>query len=171
MKVLFRIVLILIVLVAASYLYARTISAHQTHTRTTTLKQTPEAVFALLTDLPSFPKWNRNMEKIEILPPIDGKEATRQTFKGNMQMTIITSESTPPKHLVRSMGDNSGPFEGSWTYDISPTADGSQIVLTEQSTISSPFFRLMVQLFSPTKYMDEHLEGMAKHFGETAAIH
>lgn len=171
MKFLFRIILILIALGVGAYLYALTIPAHQTHTRTTTLKQTPEAVFALLTDLPSFPKWNRNMEKIEILPPIDGKEATRQTFKGsNMQMTIITSESTPPKHLVRSMGDNNGPFEGSWTYDISPTADGSQIVLTEQSTISSPLFRLMVKIFSPTKYMDEHLEGMAKHFGETAVI-
>ena len=170
MKVLFRIILILIVLALGAYLYALSIPAHQTHTRTITLKQTPEAVFALLTDLPNFPKWNRNMEKIEILPPIDGKEATRQTFKGNMTMTIITSESTPPKHLVRPMGDNSGPFEGSWTYEITPTADGAQVVLTEQSTMNNTFFRLMAKLFGPTKYMDEHLQDMAKHFGETAVI-
>ena len=155
----FRIILFLIVLVGALYLYARSIPAHQTHTRTTTLKQTPDAIFALLTDLPNFPKWNHNMEKIEMLPPIDGKEATRQTFKGNMTMTIITSESTPPKHLVRSMGDIGGPFEGSWTYEITPTADGSQVVLTEQSTMNNAFFRLMAKLFGPTKYMDEHLAG------------
>ena len=134
MKILVRIILFLIVLAVAAYLYGRSIPAHQTHARTITLKQTPEAVFTLLTDLPNFPKWNRNMEKIEMLPPIDGKEATRQTFKGNMVMTIVTSESTPPKHLVRSMGDSGGPFEGSWIYDITPTADGSQVVLTEQST-------------------------------------
>jgi uncharacterized protein YndB with AHSA1/START domain len=170
MKILFRIILVLIVVAVAAYLYALSIPAHQTHTRTTTLKQTPEVVFALLTDLPNFPTWNRNMVKIEMLPPVDGKEATRQTFKGNMQMTIITSESTPPKHLVRSMGDNSGPFEGSWTYDISPIADGSQIILTEQMTMNNAFFRLMAKLFGQTKYMDEHLEGMAKHFGETAVI-
>jgi uncharacterized protein YndB with AHSA1/START domain len=170
MKILFRIILVLIVLAGAAYLYALSIPAHQTHTRTTTLKQTPDAVFALLTDLPNFPKWNRNMVKLEMLPPVDGKEATRQTFKGNMQMTIITSESTPPKHLVRSMGDIGGPFEGSWIYEITPTADGSQIVLTEQATMNNAFFRLMVKLFSPTKYMDEHLEDMAKHFGETAVI-
>src|ERR1700716_2184032 len=167
MKILFRIILILVALAGAAYLYALSIPAHQTHIRTTALKQTPEAIFALLTDLPNFPKWSRNMVKIEMLPPVDGKEATRQTFKGNMQMTIITSESTPPKHLVRSMGDNSGPFEGSWTYDISPTADGSQIVLTEQMTMNNAFFRLMAKLFGPTKYMDEHLEDMARHFGET----
>ncbi|HEX7518261.1 MAG TPA: SRPBCC family protein [Chthoniobacterales bacterium] len=170
MKTLFRLIFILVVLAGAAYLYALSIPAHQTHTRTTTLKQTPDAVFALLTDLPSFPKWNRNMVKLEMLPPVDGKETTRQTFKGNMQMTIITSESTPPKHLVRSMGDIGGPFEGSWTYEITPTADGSQIVLTEQATMNNAFFRLMMKLFGPTKYLDEHLEDMAKHFGETAVI-
>jgi uncharacterized protein YndB with AHSA1/START domain len=170
MKILFRILILLILLAVAAYLVGNSIPARQTHTRTITLKQTPEAVFALLTDLPNFPKWNPNMVKIEMLPPIDGREATRQTFKGNMQMTIITSESTPPKHLVRSMGDVGGPFEGSWTYDISPTADGSQVVLTEQSEMKNPFFRLMVKIFGPTKYMDEHLQGMAKNFGETAVI-
>ena len=170
MKILFRIILVVIVVAVAAYLYALSIPAHQTHTRTTTLKQTPEVVFALLTDLPNFPTWNRNMVKIEMLPPVDGKEATRQTFKGNMQMTIITSESAPPKHLVRSMGDNSGPFEGSWTYDISPTPEGSQVVLTEQMTMNNAFFRLMARLFGQTKHIDEHLEGMAKHFGETAVI-
>jgi uncharacterized protein YndB with AHSA1/START domain len=170
MKILFRILILLIVLAVAAYLVGNSIPARQTHTRTITLKQTPEAIFALLIDLPNFPKWNPNMVKIEMLPPVDGKEATRQTFKGNMQMTIITSESTPPKHLVRSMGDVGGPFEGSWTYDISPTADGSQVVLTEQSEMKNPFFRLMVKIFGPTKYMDEHLQGMAKNFGETAVI-
>ena len=108
MKILFRIVIFLVVIAAAAYVYALTIPPHQTHTRTLTLKQTPEAIFALLTDMPNFPKWNRNMEKIEMLPPIDGKEATRQTFKGNMVMTIITSESTPPKHLVRAIVERPG---------------------------------------------------------------
>jgi hypothetical protein len=69
------------------------------------------------------------------------------------------------------MGDSGGPFQGSWTYDISPAGSGSEIVLTERSEMKNPFFRLMVKIFGPTKYMDEHLEGMAKHFGETAVIH
>jgi uncharacterized protein YndB with AHSA1/START domain len=170
MKILFRIIIVLIVLAVAAYLYALSIPAHQVHTRTTILRQSPDAIFTLLTDLPNFPKWNRNMVKIEMLPPIDGKEATRQTFKGNMVMTIITSESTPPSRLVRSMGDIGGPFEGSWTYEITRNADGAQVVVTEQSTMKQPFFRLMSRLFGETKYIDEHLEDMAKYFGETAVI-
>jgi uncharacterized protein YndB with AHSA1/START domain len=170
MKIFLRLVVILILLVGAAYLYALTIPAHQVHTRTTTLKQSPDAIFALLTDLPNFPKWNRNMVKIEMLPPVDGKEATRQTFKGNMAMTIVTSESTPPSRLVRSMGDVGGPFEGSWTYEITATADGTKVTITEDSTMKQPFFRLMSRLFGETKYIDEHLQDMAKHFGETAVI-
>ena len=170
MKTLLRIAVALLVLGAGAYLYALSIPANQTNTRTITLKQTPEAVFGLLSDLENMPKWNRSLEKVEMLPPIDGKEATRQTFKGNMQMTIVTSESAPPHHLVRSMGDIGGPFVGSWRYDIKPTGDGSEVALTEKSEMKNPFFRLMVKLFGPTKYMDEHLEDMAKNFGETAVI-
>lgn len=170
MKILVRIVIVLLLLGGAAYLYALSIPAGQTHTRTMTLKQPPEAVFALLSDFQNMPKWNRNMEKVEILPPIDGKEATRQTFKGNLQMTIVTSESAPPSHLVRSMGDIGGPFVGSWTYDITPALGGSQVALTEKLEMKNPLFRLTVKLFGPTKYMDEHLEDMAKHFGETAII-
>jgi hypothetical protein len=36
--------------------------------------------------------------------------------------------------------------------------------------MKNPFFRLMVKLLGPTKYIDEHLEDIAKNFGETAAI-
>jgi uncharacterized protein YndB with AHSA1/START domain len=170
MKILLWIVVVLVLLVGGACLYAFSLPEHTTHTRSITLQQSPETVFALLTDMENMPKWNRNMKKIEMLPPIDGKEATRQTFEGNMQMTIITSESTPPSHLVRTMGDNNGPFAGSWTYEIKPANGGSEVMLTEDSHMKNPLFRLMTKIFGETKYLDEHLEGMAKHFGETATI-
>jgi hypothetical protein len=68
------------------------------------------------------------------------------------------------------MGDIGGPFVGSWTYDIQPAGDGSTVALTEKSRMKNPFFRLVVKVFGPTRYMDEHLEDIAKNFGETAAI-
>ena len=36
--------------------------------------------------------------------------------------------------------------------------------------MKNPFFRLMIKIFGPTKYMDEHLQGMAKNFGETTVV-
>ena len=171
MRMFLRVAIPLLVLGLGAYVYALSIPASQTLTRTITLKQTPDAVFDLLEDVENMPKWNRSLEKVELLPPIDGKPATRQTFNGKMQMTIVTSESEPPHRLVRSMGDTDGPFVGSWTYDIKPTGEGgSTVALTEQSQLKNPFFRLVVKWFGPTKYMDQHLEDMAKNFGETAVI-
>ena len=171
MKILLGIVAALMALVGAAYLFGLTIPGNQMHTRRISLEEKPEAVFALVADVQNMPKWNHSLEKVELLPPIDGKEATRQTFKGNLQMTILTAESRPPHHLVRSMGDVDGPFVGSWTYAITPAGKGSEVALTEQSQVKNPVTRLMMKLFGETKYMDEHLQDLAKHFGETAAIH
>lgn len=171
MKVLLRIVVVLLLLCGAVYLYAVSLPANTTVTRSIAVQQTPEAIFALLSDFENMPKWNRNMEKIEILAPVHGQAATRQTFKGGMQMTIVTTEMLPPTHLVRTVADKSLPFAGSWVYAIKPTtAGGSEIALTEKSEISNPFYRLMVKIFDPTKFLDQHLEDIAKHFGETAVV-
>ena len=170
MKILVGIVGLLLALFGAAYVFGLTIPASQKHTRTITLKQSPEAVFAVVADVQNMPKWHHGLEKVEPLPPIDGKEATRQTFKGNLQMTIVTTESRPPNHLVRSMGDVDGPFVGLWIYAITPAEQGSNVALTEESEVKNPITRLMMKAFGPTKYMDEHLRDLAAHFGETAVI-
>ena len=170
MKWILRILGFVILLLVLMLVIGFTLPAHTSYTRTIVLKQPPEKVFAALADIQGMPKWNRNMEKVEILMPVDGKETTRQTLKGGMDMIITTTESSPPSHLVRELGED-GSFNGSWRYGIVPTPDGgSQVALTEQSGIPNPFFRVMIKLFGPTKYMDQHLEDLAKHFGETATI-
>lgn len=167
MKWLLRILSVIIILIILVLVLGYSLPAAHKLTRTINLKQTPDAVFALLADIQKMPEWNSHMEKIELLAPIDGKEATKQTFKGGMTMTIITAESSSPTHLVREMSDVGGPMVGSWTYEISAAPDGSQIALTEQATFQNPFFRLMVKIFGPTKYMDQHLVDLGKRFNET----
>ena len=160
----FGFILILIVL-ALALGYA--IPAHHKLTRTITLKRSPDAIFAVLADLPNMPAWNHGVKKVEMLPPIDGKEASRQTLEGNMVMTIVTSERTLPNRLVRTVADASAPFSGSWIYDISANANGSQVALTEDSAVPNPIFRLLVKISGPAKYLDKHLVDLGKHFGET----
>ena len=85
-------------------------------------------------------------------------------------MTIITASSAPPHHLLRALGDPNGPFVGSWTYEISPADAGSKVVLTEVAGFNNSLFRVMTRIFGQSKYMDEHLEDLAKEFGETATV-
>jgi uncharacterized protein YndB with AHSA1/START domain len=172
MKWILRILATVLVLLAVIFAIGYSLPAHTSHTRTIALKQSPEKVFAVLADVSNMPKWNRNMEKVQLLAPLDGKETTQQTFKGGMDMVITTTESSPPNHLVRTVVDSGGSFSGSWTYEITATPDnGAQVTLTERSEVPNPFYRFLVKVFSPTKYMDEHLEDLAKQFGESGTIH
>ena len=170
MKWILRIFILLVVLIAIALAIGYALPAQHTLTRSIVLKQTPENVFAALADLPNLPSWDHGVKKVEMLAPVDGKEASRQTLDGNMVMTIVTTESLPPNRLVRTIGEGQGPFSGSWTYNIRQTTDGSEVSLTEDATVPNPVFRLMCQIFGPTKYLDQHLSDLAKHFGETATV-
>ena len=170
MKWILYVIVIIAALIGATFLVGYALPAKTTISRSTTLKQSPEAVFAVLADLPHLPEWNRNTEKVEMLTPLDGKEVSKQTFKGGMVMTIITTESVAPHHLVRAIGDNAGPYVGTWTYEISAGDGGSKIVLTEVAEIKNPLFRVMTRIFGQTKYIDEHLQDLAKKFGEGATV-
>jgi hypothetical protein len=169
MQWILRLLGFVILLIAAAILIGLTLPAQTEHTRTIILQQKPETVFAVLTDVKKLPEWNRNMRKIEVLPPIDGKQATKQTFKGGMTMVVVTAQSSSPNLLVREIREGSGPFGGSWTYEIWSKTGGTEVALKERSEINNPFFRVMVKIFGPTKYMDEHLIDLGKRLGETAS--
>lgn len=73
-------------LIGATVLVGYVLPATTTISRSTTLPQPPAAVFAVLADVRHMAERNRNTEKVEILPPVNGKVATEQTFKGGMMM-------------------------------------------------------------------------------------
>src|SRR5437868_4095912 len=118
MKWILPFALVLVLAVAALFAIGLGLPQRTTHARMAQVRQPPGIVFAVLADVQSMARWNRNTEKVELLPPIDGKEATRQTFKGGMVMTVITAESAAPNRLVRTLGDARAPFLGSWSYKI-----------------------------------------------------
>jgi hypothetical protein len=163
---------VLVVFVLLLFLIGMLLPRKHVYARSVRLRQTPDAVFSLLADVENLPKWSRNIVAVEKLPPVAGQEATRQTLKGSSRpMTIVTTESTRPSRLVRTIGgDAHAFFSGSWRYDITATADGCQVQLTEDAEISMPPFRLMAKLFGATKYLDEHLLDLGAKFGETPVV-
>ena len=161
---------VLVGLVIFVFIVGALLPARHTFTRSMRLRQPPAAVFSVLADVGGLTNWSRNVQRVELLPAVDGHEATRQTFKGGLVMTIVTSESESPSRLVRTMVDGEGPFSGSWTYELKPADGGCRVVLTEQGEFRIPPFRVLARILGLTKYADEHLEDLAKKFGEPAVI-
>jgi len=132
---------------------------------TIVLKQPPEAVFTVLSDVQEMPAWDRKVRKIELLPPVDGKPAAKLTLDDGVTMTMVTAESLAPTHLLREFRSD-GRLAGSWTYEITPTGDGSEVVLTEKSAGKRPRGRFLSRLTGPAKRINQHLDDLRRHFSK-----
>jgi len=162
---------LIILIVLAILIIGLTQPAKHSVTRSIHLKQTPEAVFAVLDDRTNLPSWSSGIAKVEVLPERDGKPAARYTLKwGGMQMIATELERTPPQRLVVAMGKDSGASFGTWTYDIRAEGDGCRVAITENGELTNPLFRVMARIRGLDATIKETLGDLAKRFGDNAEI-
>jgi hypothetical protein len=139
--------------------------------RSLPLQQTPETIWQAISDFPNLPTWCGLVTKVERQPDKDGQEVWRETYTGNYGILLRTTESTPPKCLVRTIADEKGPFRGRWEFDIVPQEQGSTITITEHGEIPNPFFRFMARMFmDPAMYLELYLKALAKKFNEPPVL-
>ena len=135
--------------------------------RTIYLSTAPAAVFAVISDVAREAEWRRDLTKVEMLPPVDGKIMFREVGRqGPLTMCIETIE--PPRRMVTRIADKSLPFGGTWTFDIAPRGSGSGLTITEDGEVYNPIFRFISKTFmSPTGTIDAYLEALKKKLGES----
>ena len=84
--------------------------------------------------------------------------------KADSKMTYEVVESDPPQNLVTRIAEANLPFGGTWTYDITPAADGaSTLTMTENGEVYNPIFRFMSRyVMGYTATMDRYLQALQK---------
>ena len=139
-------------------------------TRSLTLKQKPEAVFAAIDNADALPSWSSMLTKVEHIPDRDGRPATRQTMKSGMSLIATTIERKPPFRLVGSVEKEGGPVWGTWTYELTPDGDGCRVAITEDGEMKNPFFRAIARLRGLDTTIKVQLTDLAHKFGEAPDI-
>ncbi len=127
-----------------------------------------DSVWSVVRDLASYPDWWSQLESSERDPRAD-QETWIQRGPRVGRLPIIVEVDEPPRRLVTRMGEGL-PFGGSWTYEVTPTASGSTLTITEDGEVYNPFFRFVSRFV--TGYhgtMDSYLEDLGAHFGATVA--
>jgi hypothetical protein len=139
-------------------------------TRVGRYRQPPEVIWAAITDVDAMPSWRDGLKSVERLPDHNGLPAHLEvTSDGKIPMETI--EMTAPRKLVSRIADPKLPFGGTWTFEISTTADGAALRITERGYVTNPFFRFMSRfVFSQTSTMESYLKSLAKKFGEEPRI-
>jgi uncharacterized protein YndB with AHSA1/START domain len=130
----------------------------------------PEKVWVAITDVDAMPTWRIGLKGVTRLPDRDGLPVhVEDTSAG--KMTIVTQQLEPPRKLVNRIGGEGLPFGGTWTFEVTPAADGSTLRITENGYVTNPIFRFVARfVMGYTSEMDKYLTGLAHHFGEKPRI-
>lgn len=136
--------------------------------RAITLKRKPEDVFQLISDFKAASSWRSDVKEVDLLPPAEGHFRYRE--KGtNGAITMEVVESNPSSRLVTCIADKDLPFGGIWIFDISPTADGCRLNITERGEVYNPVFRFVSRfVLGYHRTLDTYLQNVGRKFEETS---
>lgn len=141
--------------------------AHEA-SRSATFNTTPDALYALISDVASYPRWWSEISQIEMLPADGGRIRFREHMTtGPIVMEVI--DAVPPSRFVTRIADPDQPFGGTWTFEITPASRGTRLTITERGEIYNPLFRFMSRfLFGYTGTMESFLQALANKVGGVA---
>ncbi len=130
-------------------------------TRSVRLHRPAEDVFAIITGpggwRPELAKWER----------IDDRHFVETTKKGGHRIRMQIVESQAPTRHVTRIDDPSLPFGGTWTFEITPAAEGCNLRITENGFVSNPIFRFISHYFmGHHATMETYLRSLGAHLGE-----
>ena len=130
----------------------------------------PDKVWAAITDVDAMPTWRIGLKGVTRQPDVNGLPAhVEDTAAGKLK--IETQQMDPPRKLVNRIGGDNLPFGGTWTFEVTPTANGSTLRITENGYVTNPIFRFVARfVMGYTSEMDKYLTGLAQHFGEKPQI-
>jgi uncharacterized protein YndB with AHSA1/START domain len=128
----------------------------------------PEDIWAVLTDFGGHAEWRPGLKKVELGPDIDGLPSWYEVCASNLKVHFRVVESKPPRRLVTRLVGDKLPLTGSWVYELTATPEGTELVVTEQDRIFSPFFRFLTRfVVNHHAVMDVFLIALARAFGES----
>jgi uncharacterized protein YndB with AHSA1/START domain len=171
MKWLWTALVVTLVLVVALLLVGWLLPEKHKATRQATFQASPEAVWALVTNVEAFPSWRSDVKTVERLPDRDGRAVWVEEGSGG-RITLAVERSEAPRLLVLRIADPDLPFGGIWTYEILPSANGSRLRITEDGEIYNPVFRVMARfVFGYESTMAAYLKAAAARLASAQPAH
>ncbi|HEY3930100.1 MAG TPA: SRPBCC family protein [Candidatus Koribacter sp.] len=164
MKWLFVVLVVLVLPVVVVVLWGAMLPVSHTGSRSLALKESPDAVWNLISGPPTWRSEIRGYEPV-------GEKTWREIDRHGHAITYEEVSARAPKERVTRIADKKLPFGGTWTYEIQPSGSGCVLRITENGEVYNVIFRFISRYFmGQTATIDQYLKDVARHFGEPAQI-
>lgn len=120
-----------------------------------------------ISDHAAQPKWRKELKSLVLLPPRDGKVAFEEENDFGKVQYLVDEAVAPSRYVVRITSEGLG-YSGRWIFELSPSATGTTLAITEEGAVQSFLFRALSPLFSKTKTLEQYLTALAAELGVPA---
>ncbi len=165
LKIGVALVSLLVVALLAVLLIGWRLPVKHSTTRAATYPVQPESLFAVITAFDSVPAWRPSVKSVLRVDRGVGVVAYQEVSSDGAILYEVT-EAVPPRRLVTRIADPSLPFGGTWTFELSPDANGVSLRITEDGEVYNPIFRFASRyIFSHHAGIELYLTDLATRFG------
>lgn len=120
----------------------------------------PDTVWQVISNVPDVPSWFDQVKSVEPLPDHEGRPSFRENY-GGFEATTVLREATPLSRMVKEILPT-GPFYGTWTWELSPEGTGTRLVITERGTVDNAFIRGMMLFHDNEKTLRDYAAALAR---------
>ena len=130
----------------------------------------PSSIFTTIADVDHYPGWRSDVTRVELVPNDSGPMRFREIGR-NGAILYEVERREPDRLLVTRIADPTLPFGGAWTYELTPSPDGTLLRITEDGEVRNPVFRFVSRfVLGQTATIDRYLTDLGRHFGATPTI-
>ncbi|HKM90902.1 MAG TPA: SRPBCC domain-containing protein [Candidatus Acidoferrales bacterium] len=140
-------------------------------TQAATFRSQQARVWQAITDVAKFPAWRKDVKEVIAPQGADARAGWTEVWPHGERVPIEVREWTPPTRLVTRIAAPDLAFGGTWTYELQPTAAGTELRITEHGEVYNPLFRALSKfVFGHTAAMRDYLVALGKSLGEDIQV-
>jgi uncharacterized protein YndB with AHSA1/START domain len=138
--------------------------------RRAVIRRPPAEVFTAIRDFARAPEWRKDVKRVEIL---NGAPLRFREEGGHGTITMELVEDVAPARMVTRIADESLPFGGTWTFELTPAEGGAatSITITERGTVRPAIFRALSRyVFGHHRTLETYLRALGTRYGEWVRV-
>jgi uncharacterized protein YndB with AHSA1/START domain len=169
MKLIKWLIILGVVGFGGAWLYGRSQPSEHFATSSIVMVAPADSVWKVVRNIDQQPSWWSDVKGVRRLTG-QRRESWEQNMGAAGMVRVEVTRVTPGRQLVLTvLNDEQQDWGGVWTYDVMPSASGTEVRITEEGWVDSPFVRVVMKLRGKFRVIDSYLRSLGAHFNESVS--
>ncbi len=117
-----------------------------------------------LADVRGQAAWRPDLAHVQPTPDRLGQTSWMEYYTRGERMIVTEQYLEPPALLVLGLADDTGPFEGTWTFELTAQGGGCRVKLSEVGRSHNVMFRFVLHyVVGEAAYLERYLDHLQAH--------